>query len=396
MAEIKVDKIAPTAMIDVRDPDFGVWYNHSVPVTFGGNDEGSGLFSVQYRLNGGSWSNADELTYAAEAISLLEWRAVDNAGNYGDIGSMTLRLDTRGSYIMIGVSDLDEDSWANDSVILTYSLVKQGPANETVYYRVNGGEWTVVVGNAYFNESGEYNLEVRTVDEANNTYPLVSEAHFWIDRLLPVSVLNITGLTDSPNAYLNSVMIDIEGTDEGKGLDRCMYRIGNGTWREIAAPFSLTQAGVYTLEYYSVDLVGNREETRVLNLTVKAAYVPGQVIGLTTEVDNDGIALTWSAPTDGGTAIVCYKVFRSVNGGEVLEIAEIDGTSFLDNEVDEGNTYTYYVKALNLLGEGPSSLGSEVELQDDGSSGNGLLIVLVVVIVIVVAVVTLVLIRKKR
>jgi len=191
-------------------------------------------------------------------------------------------------------------------------------------------------------------------------------------------------------------MVDITGTDEGKGLDRCMYRIDNGTWREIAAPFSLTQAGEYALEYYSVDLVGNREETRALNLTVKAAYVPAQVIGLTTEVDDDGIVITWSVPSDGGTGIVSYKVYRSVNGGEVLEIAEIEGTSFLDEDVGEGNTYTYYVKALNLLGEGSSSLGSEVEVKNEGSSGTGLLIVLVVVIVIVVSVAALVLIRRRK
>ncbi|MBI0582523.1 MAG: hypothetical protein JET69_05870, partial [Methanomassiliicoccales archaeon] len=248
-AEVKVDEIAPTAMIEVRDPDHGVWYNHSVPVTFAGNDVGSGLHAVQYRLNGGSWNSADAFTYTTEAISLLEWRAVDNAGNYGEIGSMTLRLDTQGSFVTINVGGFDEDGWTNRSVTMDFLAFKIGPANNTIYMRVNEGDWVAVGDRASFNESGEYHVEARSVDEANNTgYPTTS-VHFYVDRVLPVSVLNVTGLSDSPNVYLNSVTIDIEGTDEGKGLDRCMYRLGNGTWREIAAPFSLTQAGNYTLEY---------------------------------------------------------------------------------------------------------------------------------------------------
>jgi len=394
--EVKVDEIVPTAIIGVRDPDHGVWYNHSVPVSFGGNDEGSGLYAVQYRLNGGSWNGAESFVYSTEAISLLEWRAVDNAGNLGETHSRTIRLDSTSYYVQFSLWDLDSDHWSNDSVIMDIHIIHIGPANDTYYYRVNGGNWTEMAWRAYFNESGEYYLEVRSVDEANNTCTAVSKSHFWIDRVLPVSVLNVTGLSDSPNVYLNSIMIDIEGTDEGKGMDRCMYRIGNGTWREITAPFSLTQAGDYALEYYSVDLVGNSEEVRFLNLTVKVAYVPGQIIGLNAEANDDGVAISWSAPSDGGTPIMSYKVLRSVNGGAVYAIAEVAGTSFYDDEVSEGNTYEYFVQAVNLLGEGPSSVGSEVELQSDEGSNTSLMVPLIIVIIAVVAVLALVFVLKRK
>jgi len=309
---------------------------------------------------------------------------VDNAGNYGEIGNLTIRLDTLGSYVLINVGSFDEDGWTNGSVAMDYLVFKQGPANNTVHIRVNGGDWVAIGERIYFNESGEYHLEARTVDEANNTGYPASSVHFYIDRTLPISVLNVTGISYATNVYLNSVMVDIQGKDEGKGLDRRMYRINNGTWRAISAPFSLTQAGDYALEYYSVDLVGNREEVRFLNLTVMAAGVPGQVIGLGAEVVGGSIRLSWAAPEDGVLPITAFLVYRSSGSGfELLDT--VTGTNYVDEDVDAGVTYSYQVVAVNLLGEGPASMIVDAKVPGEGSNTMMFVIIAIVIVAAVVA-----------
>ena len=79
----------------------------------------------------------------------------------------------------------------------------------------------------------------------------------------------------------------------------------------------------------------------------------------------------------------------------MLEIAEVEGTSFIDDEVEEGNTYTYYVKATNLLGEGPSSVPADVEVSAESSGTSMVLILAIVIIAIVVVAVAVFFIRRR-
>jgi titin len=69
----------------------------------------------------------------------------------------------------------------------------------------------------------------------------------------------------------------------------------------------------------------------------------------------DGIAdLTWSAPTDtGGSALVGYRINRTIAGGQPFEV-EVSATtlSYHDSDLANGETYSYSVSAFNQLREG--------------------------------------------
>lgn len=62
-----------------------------------------------------------------------------------------------------------------------------------------------------------------------------------------------------------------------------------------------------------------------------------------------------------------YKVYRSTSSssGYVL-VAEVEDTSYIDNDVSNGISYYYFVVAFNSMGEGPPSTGVTTMPGDDG------------------------------
>jgi hypothetical protein len=66
------------------------------------------------------------------------------------------------------------------------------------------------------------------------------------------------------------------------------------------------------------------------------------------------IALSWSAPTnDGGAIITGYNIYRSGATSGWLFVAHVDGNtvSFTDTNLLPGVEYTFFVKAENGVGE---------------------------------------------
>ncbi|RRR73449.1 MAG: tandem-95 repeat protein [Candidatus Viridilinea halotolerans] len=78
-------------------PQPGDSYTQPVTITLSGTDSGpSGLARVEYRLNGGSWALSDPgqpLTVVQDGPNVLEYRAVDAAGNIEQSHVLTVTLD---------------------------------------------------------------------------------------------------------------------------------------------------------------------------------------------------------------------------------------------------------------------------------------------------------------
>jgi hypothetical protein len=70
------------------------------------------------------------------------------------------------------------------------------------------------------------------------------------------------------------------------------------------------------------------------------------------------VALSWTVPADGGSALTGYEVWRSTTaGGEAFHVAPVGlGTTYTDTtNVTNGTTYYYQVRAVNGVGPGPLS-----------------------------------------
>jgi fibronectin type 3 domain-containing protein len=107
--------------------------------------------------------------------------------------------------------------------------------------------------------------------------------------------------------------------------------------------------------YYEVSANNSAGEGGKSSPVVSATpyTVPGAPIGLGFTPGNGQISLNWTAPSNGGSAITGYKVYRSLAGSASYTlIASPTGPSYSDVGVANGATYLYEVSAVNAAGEG--------------------------------------------
>lgn len=86
-----------------------------------------------------------------------------------------------------------------------------------------------------------------------------------------------------------------------------------------------------------------------------------------------GFAIDWTTP-DSPIPIAGYRVYRRDGEGDPrpLGYAAANACSFFDLDVEVGQSYSYFVAAINFLGEGPPSedvVGKVAEHGLTGSSG---------------------------
>ena len=69
------------------------------------------------------------------------------------------------------------------------------------------------------------------------------------------------------------------------------------------------------------------------------------------------VHLEWSAPSDGGSPITGYTVYRGLSIGTIGYWASFasDVTAYDNSAVTNGTTYYYQISATNAIGEGPLS-----------------------------------------
>jgi hypothetical protein len=69
------------------------------------------------------------------------------------------------------------------------------------------------------------------------------------------------------------------------------------------------------------------------------------------------VHLAWTTPSDGGSSIAGYRIYRGTVTGKESLLGTVDATvtSYDDTAVSNGTTYYYKVSAVNGVGEGPQS-----------------------------------------
>lgn len=96
-----------------------------------------------------------------------------------------------------------------------------------------------------------------------------------------------------------------------------------------------------------------------------SATAPSQVTGLTAtdfgtsrSYNNGRIDLSWTTPSDGGSAITGYFIEYSINGVTYFTLVSNTGTtstSYTDIGLTSAQTYYYRVSAINAIGTGTAS-----------------------------------------
>ena len=117
--------------------------------------------------------------------------------------------------------------------------------------------------------------------------------------------------------------------------------------------------GTYYYTVKAVSSVGSSPASTSTSVVVDASNTaPGMVTGLSAMATGSSgvIKLTWTAPSNGGSAITGYKIYRGWSSGfETLVKTISPGTSYTDTWMTNGVTYYYKVAAVNAIGTGALS-----------------------------------------
>ena len=106
----------------------------------------------------------------------------------------------------------------------------------------------------------------------------------------------------------------------------------------------------YAFEVRAVNCAGEGGSSGTVNAT--PVTVPGAPILLTAASGDGNVTLSWTAPDGGGSGITGYEY--CVDGGPWISVPDA-GTTYTVTGLMNGTEYTFWVRAVNGIGEGPSS-----------------------------------------
>ncbi|MGA1821967.1 MAG: fibronectin type III domain-containing protein, partial [Thermoplasmatota archaeon] len=187
-------------------------------------------------------------------------------------------------------------------------------------------------------------------------------------------------------------IIVLRGIDDEKLEQTAFAGVGSTEYNDTSARNGIS----YT---YAVSVRTGVGEARSSVVKAMPMGPPGIPVNVRARTVDGHVEITWEEPeTDGGSPIVKYLVYRSVNGKQIEPIGEAgsDEHYFVDGKVDQGNRYAYMISAENAVGEGQKSVAASVRIEKGSILGLVLLLITVPILIIVIMAASLFFIMRSR
>jgi hypothetical protein len=386
---VRLDRTAPT-LTSVSGGSSAWQSAATVTITAGSATDtgGSGISHGEYRTStdgGATWSapaTGSSVDVTAEGETLVQFRAVDNAGNASawvpssPDGSGTVKLDRTAPTIpTVGGGST---SWQSaPSVTLTASgSVDTGSGLSGYEYRTstNGGStWSSVVTgpSVVISQQGATEAEFRAIDNVGNKSAWVV-ANANIDRTVP-SDPAVTGGSPAWKGVASITVSASGSTDSGgSGLAGYQYRTstnGGTTWSAPTAGSTLivSAEGETLVQFESVDNAGNQSAwvqatARIDRTAPTAPNVSGGSLSWRTTLPVAPVVITASGASDALSGINHYNVRTSTNGGTTWSAPTAIATApYTDSITAQGTTLVQF-QAVDQAGNAspwaPSTAGA--------------------------------------
>ncbi|MBJ8506864.1 VCBS repeat-containing protein, partial [Acinetobacter seifertii] len=375
-----------------------------------------GVSWIDLTVTAGTWSYVDGRSLT-DGNYTYDVRVVDAAGNVGSTDSQVVTVDSTApsATTVIAIDSISDDTGlsASDFITSDSSLTVHGSlagtlaAGEVAQISVDGGvswidltvtagTWSYVDGRSL--TDGNYTYDVRVVDAAGNVGSTASQA-VTIDTSVSSSVIGITAIstdtgTSSTDFITNDTTLTVSGTlttalaaDEkvqvssDGGVTWVDATVTGTTWSLIDG---VTHNSSFTYQARVTDTAGNVGSTASQAVTIDTT-APIATPSLTSiSVDTVQASTTGTAgsstintATDSNFATRDNTLFfkglinNTLSAGEALQIS-IDGTNWQSPTTFDGtnwtfdysgtpfasNTYTLYMRTIDLAGNTNSSTGT--------------------------------------
>jgi uncharacterized cupredoxin-like copper-binding protein len=267
LVEASDDTTAPTVTAEVSGTQDGDGnYVDVATVTLSATDDGSGVATVEYKLDDGAWTAyTAAVAVNSPGTHMLSYRATDQAGNVSDEGMAhftVVQQDTTAPTVSAQVAgEQDADGAYVGSAMVTVSAEDAGAGVATVEYTLDGGAWTAYTAAVQVSTPGAHTVLFRATDGAGNvsdegtvTFTVVAGG----DDATPPSVsAMVTGTQNSHWEFVDGATITVSALDTGSGVASVEYQLDDAAWAEYSAPVAVDTAGTHTFAYRATDEAGN-------------------------------------------------------------------------------------------------------------------------------------------
>ncbi|QMB00644.1 Ig-like domain-containing protein [Escherichia fergusonii] len=358
-------------------------------------DNGATWVNVTVAADGLNWTYVDGRTLT-NGTTTWQVRVVDLAGNVGATGSQSAQIDTVNPAQVLTIASISTDtgSSATDfitsdtTLTLTGSLGAGLASGEVAQISLDGGAtWTTLTTNGTqwtYTDSrtltdGSYVYQVRVLDLAGNTGPVVSKT-VVVDTINPTATPTIVSYTDDvgqrQGTFSNSQATDdttpllngVLSAPLASGEVVYLYRNGlllgavtmvgalNWTYSD-----SGLVSGAYTYSARVVDLAGNITSSSDFILTVDTS-IPTTLAQITNQTTRDT------------TPIISGVITAALASGQYVEVV-INGKTYTSQPggavvVDPAHN-TWYVQLPDTDALAASATAYNVTAQVKSSAGNG-------------------------
>ncbi|MCD6447608.1 MAG: PKD domain-containing protein, partial [Thermoplasmata archaeon] len=283
---VKIDKTVPWTEIIVRGNEINGWYSGNVIIGFVGHDTFSGVDKIMYRLDNETWREyGTAMEILQEGEHVLEYYAIDRAGNSEEIKTFEFRIDRMPPNINLLYPSGEEI--LNGTIDIRWEAIDESKISIDLYYSNDGGEtWHLIAANE--ENDGVYEWDTTGVEDGMNykikvvTRDIVG--HTGADSTGKFTIYNnfLTASIDKPRdgyLYINDReiiplpgkitviigKISIVASIQCGLLDRVEFYIDNELketkyqppyeweWNEFAM-------GYHQIKIVAYDLIGNRVE----------------------------------------------------------------------------------------------------------------------------------------
>ncbi|MCK5291694.1 MAG: hypothetical protein KAR39_06735 [Thermoplasmata archaeon] len=204
-----------------------------------------------------------------------------------------------------------------------------------VQYRVDGGPWLpATASDGAFDEAvesfefitaslsdGAHVIETRARNTVGNWETSYGSDTVTIDTVAPSTSSSLAGTIGANSWYISPVTVTLNAFDVTSGVQYTNYRIDGGSWQAYSGSFIVSANGIHTMEYYSVDNVGNVESTKSVQVKID------------TVAPSSGSALSG---TSGGNGWYTTEVTITLNASDVTS-----GVLQTNYRIDGGIWQTY-------------------------------------------------------
>ncbi len=243
-------------------------YLDAATVTVSATDDGgSGVASVEYKLDDGAWT-----AYTAAVVvntagaHMLHYRATDVAGNVSQEGMAHFTIveqDTTAPVVSANVAgSQDPDGNYIDSAVVAVTAEDSGSGVDTVEYQLDGGAWTAYTEAVQVSTPGAHEFAFRATDLAGNVsaesmvaFTVVEDPNE--DTVPPSVSAMVTGNQDANWNFVDSATINLSALDAGSGVASVEYKLDDGAWTVYTDPVVVGDEGAHTLLYRATDNAGN-------------------------------------------------------------------------------------------------------------------------------------------